>query len=203
MHDITKICADRLRAFTNENYGIKLRAAHAHELVAACFGYQSRAALLADTQYPLGNLRRAKVIVLSPTAPIDQRRQSLQELSPDLPDTYALAEEVYSALITEQWLLSQPWPTYEYLAISLADQYLRQQGMEKVYRAPVREDVKVEREPNSVCMVVSRFYQIPRTEGGVHEANVTTGIRLPRLAAHIGYADPEISVKIEDLGVRR
>ena len=40
--DIPKLCADSLRAFTKEKYGIKLKAAHAHEIVAAYLGYRSR-----------------------------------------------------------------------------------------------------------------------------------------------------------------
>lgn len=203
MQHITKLCAGHLRAFTNDNYGIKLKASHAHELVAAYFGYQSRAALLADTEHPLSNLRQASIIVLCPTAPINQRRQNLEGLSPDLPDTYTLAEGAYSGLISEKWVLSKPWPTYELLATFLADEYLRQKWMETIYRAPVREGVKVERADDGVQMIVFRFYQIPRDEGGVHEVNIITTIKLPRVAGHIGYANPEISVKTENLGVRR
>ena len=198
-HDITKLCADSLRAFTLNNYGIKLKSTHAHELVATFFGYQSRAALLADTKYPLSNLRQASILVLAPTAPIDQRRQCLEGLSPDLPDTYTLGEGAYSGLIAEKWLLSVPWPTFELLAKFLADEYLRQQKMENIYRAPVREGVKIEREDDSVRLIVLRFYQLITGSVTVREVNVTTAIVLPRVAGHIGYANPEISVKIEDL----
>lgn len=201
-HDITKLCADSLRAFTQDYYGIKLKASHAHELVAAFFGYQSRAALLADTAHPLSNLPKASIIVLCPTEPINQRRQNLQDLSPDLPDTYMLAEGAYLGLISEKLLLGKPWPTFELLATFLADQYLRQQNMERVYRAATGEGVKVEFEHDSVHLRVLRFYQLPREEGGVHEVNIITTIKLTRVAAHIGYAGPEISVNIEDLGVR-
>lgn len=203
MQHITKLCADHLRAFTNDNYGIKLKASHAHELVAAYFGYQSRAALLADKDYPLSNLRQANIIVLFPTAPIDQRRQSLQGLSPDLPDTYILAEGAYLGLVSEKWVLSKPWPTYELLATSIADQYLHQQNLERIYSRPIREGVKVEREQESTKLTVFRFYQLPRDAGGVHEVNIITTIKLPRVAGHIGYANPEVSVNTEDLGIRK
>lgn len=62
MQHITKLCADHLRAFVNDNHGVKLKASHAHELVAAFFGYKSRAALLADTRHPLSNLTSAALI---------------------------------------------------------------------------------------------------------------------------------------------
>ena len=44
--EITKACADSLRGFTQNNYGIQLKSSHAHELVAAYFGYSSRATIL-------------------------------------------------------------------------------------------------------------------------------------------------------------
>lgn len=203
MQHITKLCADHLRAFVNDNHGVKLKASHAHELVAAFFGYKSRAALLADTRHPLSNLRQAKILVLEPTAPIDQRRQSLQELPADLPNTHGLTEGVYGGLIAEKWLLGKIWPTYETLATFLADEYIRQQGLERVYRHPVREGVKVEREEDGVQLIVLRFYQLPLTEGGVQEVDIITTIKLARVAGHIGYTDPEISVKVENFGVRR
>lgn len=201
--NITKLCADSLRAFTIEKYGIKLKPSHAHQLVAAFFGYPSQNAMLADTKYPLRNLRQASIIVLNPTAPIDQRRKDLQGLSPDLPDTYTLAEGAYISLINEKMILRNLWPTYELLAAHLADDYLRQQRKEKIYRAPVREGIKIEHEDDFARLTIFRFYQIPLDNGPpVYETNVITTIRLPRIAAHIGYANPEISVKTEELGVR-
>ncbi len=44
--EITKACADSLRAFTQNNYGIQLKSSHTHELVAAYFGYSSNATIL-------------------------------------------------------------------------------------------------------------------------------------------------------------
>ena len=47
-HDIPKLCADSLRSFLSDNHGIKLKSGHAHEIVAAFFGYKSKISLLAD-----------------------------------------------------------------------------------------------------------------------------------------------------------
>ncbi|MCC6597765.1 MAG: hypothetical protein IT559_03135 [Alphaproteobacteria bacterium] len=197
-HDITKICADSLRAFTNDNYGIKLKPSHAHELVAAYLGYKSKAALLADTTAPISNLRQALYIVLAPTAPIDQRREELEELSSKLPDTYILSEGVYAGLISEKWLLRKPWPTYDMLAIALADEYLREQKMDYIHYKPTGEGVKIEDSHDSVLLTVTRFYQIPTYDGPpTHNTYLTTVIRLPRVAAHIGYGMPDISSTIE------
>src|SRR5690606_17794842 len=96
--DITKLCAASLPAFTLKNYGIQIKSAHAHELVAAYFGYKSRAPLLADTKRPICNLPLASILVMVPDSFIDQRRQELQGLSPELPDSYKLGEGVYVPL---------------------------------------------------------------------------------------------------------
>jgi hypothetical protein len=201
-HDIIKLCADSLRAFTLEKYGVKLKPSHAHELVPAFFGYSSKNAMLADTKYPISNISQAEIVVLAPTAPIDQRRKNLQGLSLDLPDTYTLAEGVYSGLISK-WPIRKPYPTYEILALSLADEGLRQQRLERTYRAPVGEGVKVKATDEGISLTVSRFYQIPTLDGLVHEANITTIINLPRIAAHIGYGRAHISVEVEPLGEDR
>lgn len=201
-HDITKICADSLRAFTNDNYGVKLKSSHAHELVAVYLGYKSKAALLADTTAPLNNLRQSLYIVLAPTAPIDQRRQELQDLSPDLPNTYILSEGVYAGLISEKLLLKKPWPTlwptHDLLASALTDEYLRQQKMEHIHYKPTGESVKVERTHEGLLMIVKRFYQIPTHDGPpTHNTYLTTSINLPRIAAHIGYGMPSATSVIE------
>ncbi|ALL06986.1 hypothetical protein AQ505_16735 [Pedobacter sp. PACM 27299] len=73
MLEITKACVDSLRTFTQNNYGIQLKSSHAHEIVAAYFGYSSRAALLADKKCPIGNLKDVEIIILhTPTPFVEQ-----------------------------------------------------------------------------------------------------------------------------------
>lgn len=98
-HDITKLCADSLRAVTLDKYGVKLKPTHAHELGAAFFGYPSKNTMLADTKYPISNLHLAKIVVMAPDDLIDQRRKDLEGLSPELPDSYALGEGVYACVL--------------------------------------------------------------------------------------------------------
>lgn len=97
--EITKRCADSLRSFSQNNFGIEIKSSHAHELVAAYMGYSSRAALLADSKCPITNLRQADILVLTPTAPIKERRNELKGLPENLPDD--LAEGVYLPLMTK------------------------------------------------------------------------------------------------------
>ena len=116
--DISKICADSLRTFSNEKYDIKLKPAHAHELVAAFFGYPTKNSMLADTKYPITNLAQAEIIVMIPDDDIDQRRKNLQGLSSELPDSYTLGEAVYDSLFSVEWWASPypPFRDYEKLA---------------------------------------------------------------------------------------
>ena len=118
MHNIPKLCADSLRTFTNKKYGVKLKAAHAHELAAAYFGYSSKNALLADKKYPITNLAQAEIIVMISDDVIDQRRKDLQGLPSELPDSYTLGEAVYTSLFSDEWWASQypPFRSYEKLA---------------------------------------------------------------------------------------
>ncbi len=205
MKHIVKLCADDLRTFINNNYSIKLKASHAHELVAAFFGYKSNAALLADTIAPISNLPQANIIVLAPSEPIDERRKQLQDLPLELPDNQVLGEIIYSTLLSNKYLVINPWPTYKRFAFALADEYLREQKVDKIYRKPIREGISIENADNHKYLLVSRFYQLPianATTFMVREIEITTCIKLPFIAGRIGYGKPEISVKIEKLGIR-
>ncbi len=197
--DIVKLCAASLRDFLKREHAIEeLKSSHAHELAAAFWGYKSKNALLADTKYPLENLPQARIMVLAPTAPIDERRAQLEGLPPFLPNNYILGAEMWAGLIAKkQWMLGKPWPTFEALAVSLADETLRQHMREEMHYKPTGEGVKVEHQGDSVLMTVTRFYQIPKGDGvSVDNRHMTLTITLPRVAGHVGYGQPETSIKI-------
>ena len=106
--EISKICADSLRSFAKENYETKLKAAHAHELVSAYFGYKTKNAMLADDQYPISRLNSSEVIILIPDEIIDDRRKKLEGLSENLPDSYSLGEAVFVPLfVTSRKFMNQ------------------------------------------------------------------------------------------------
>jgi hypothetical protein len=195
-HDITKLCADSLRALTLEKYGVKLKPTHAHELGAAFFGYPSKNAMLADTKYPVSNLRQAKIIVMAPDEFIDQRRKDLEGLSPELPNSYALGEGVYAALFSDQWWASSypPFKSFDKLArfvIENSDAFKR--AFQFYQNIPMHHIVDVKDTENDVVLTV--FHSHQTTEGEMLH-NGTTTIKLPRVAGHIGYGQPEVSVEI-------
>lgn len=99
-HDIVKLCADSLRSFTLEKYGIKLKAAHAHELTAAYLGYPSKNAMLADPTFTLDNLSQAKIIVMDPESFVGQRSKELEGLPPELINNHTLGRVIFSTLLS-------------------------------------------------------------------------------------------------------
>lgn len=196
MHqDIPKICADSLRTISNEKYGIKIKPAHAHELVAAFLGYSSKNALLADKEYPINKLGQAEIIVMTPDDFIDQRRQKLQGLSSELPDSYTLGEAVYGPLFSDEWWMSQypPFRSFEKLAKYLVENKDTYKEVFKFYRdIPIHHFVDVELAEDGVSLTVIHSH---RTSTGKMIGAGKTTINLPRVAGHIGYGKPLVSIE--------
>lgn len=192
-HDITKICADSLRSFLNEKYSIKLGTSHAHELVAAFFGYQSRAAMLADTKHSMRSLEKADFILLNPPTPfVDQRIKNLEGISPDLPSSIVLAEGVYSPIVTDKRFLNKTWPTLHDLAVALAED----RGHEKLRMFGVNPkdmswitDVEIRATESDALMTVALDHP---TGFGKRSSYAKVEIKLTRIAGNIGYGNPEV-----------
>jgi len=188
MEQITKLCADSLRSFSQNKFGIQIKSSHAHELVAAYMGYSSRAALLADSKCPITNLRQADILVLTPTAPIKARRAELKGLPENLPDD--IAEGVYLPLYDEKWILHKIWPTLEELGKGLADQHLKSKPAYFRDQRVQRQGVKLEFHNDELAIVVFREYVSPSLKLSLMR-NVTRGVvdvfYLKRMACHIGY----------------
>ena len=200
---LLKSCADSLRTFSKVKYDIKLKAAHAHELVAAFFGYSSKNTMLADTKYPISNMGQAEIIVMTPDVFIDQRREDLQELSSELPDSYTLGEAVYNFLFSDEWWASPypPFRSFEKLAKHLVENNDAYKNVFKVYRdIPMHHIVNVETSENGVTLTVLHSHRTSTEEMlGVGK----TTIKLQRVAGHIGYGKPQVSVEQWTGGARR
>ena len=198
-----KLCADSLRTFSKEKYDIKLKAAHAHELVAAFFGYSSKNTTLADTKYPISNMGQAEIIVMTPDVFIDQRREDLQELSSELPDSYTLGEAVYDFLFSDEWWASPylPFRSFEKLAKHFVENNDAYKNVFKVYRdVPIHHIVNVETSENGVLLTVLHSHG---TSTGEMLGVGKTTVKLRRVAGRIGYAKPQVSVKQWTGGARK
>jgi len=191
-HDITKTCADSLRSYLNDKHSIKLKSGHAHEIVAAFFGYKSKIALLADKQYPLSNLEKAEFIFLSPPTPfVDQRLKSLEDLPPGLPPSHILAEGIYPPIVAEKWILEKILPTFRDLALALAEERVQQHiGHWRMNPAPQWiTDVDIKATEADVLLTVT--FDSPMDAGKLSRY-CKVDIRLARIAGNIGYGEPDI-----------
>jgi hypothetical protein len=204
MHqDVSKICADSLRTISSEKYDSKIKPAHAHELVAAFFGYSSKNALLADRKYPVNNLDQAEIVVMISDDFIDQRRNELQGLSLELPDSYTLGEAVYGPLFTDEWWVSPypPFRSFEKLAKFFVEDNDTYQRVFKFYRdIPVHHYVGIKPSENEVLLSVIHSSQ---NSTGEMVGHGETTINLPRVAGHIGFSKPQVSVEQWTGGARR
>ena len=194
MHqDMLKLCADSLRTHTKEKYDLKLKSSHAHELVAAFFGYRTKNTMLADVKYPISNLSQAKIIVLISDDFIDQRRKNLEGLSPELPDSYALGEVVYASLFSNEIWSSQypPFRNFKTLAKFFTDNNDACRHVFRKYRnVTIHHLIDVKETEGSVFLTIT--YAHENTTGDLFGIGKNT-ICLPRIAGKIGYDNPNIS----------
>lgn len=191
-HDITKLCADSLRSFLSDNHSIKLKSGHAHEIVAAFFGYKSKISLLADEIYPLAKLDQAEFILLNPPVSfVDQRIQNLEGLAPDFPPSYILAEGVYSVITNDKGFLEKIQPSFNDLAIAFAKDRLQQHighlGMKPTPQWII--DVTSDTTEALALFTVSFNYS---TADGKQSRYSKIDIKFPRVAGNIGYGMPDI-----------
>lgn len=199
-HDITKLCAGSLRALTLEKCGVKLKPTHAHELVAAFFGYPSKNSMLADTKYPFSNIHLANIVVMAPDAFIDQRRKELENAPSELPDSYTLGEGVYAALFSNaQWASAfPPFRSFMSLVKFMAeDRGLIDSG--NLYGVPRHHILDVKEFSDSVLLAIKHAYKAD--DGNMYIDAVTT-VELPRVAGRIGFGLAKISEERRTGGAR-
>lgn len=119
---ISKLCADHLRSVHESDYGQKLKASHAREIVAAFFGYRSHAAQIAETDFPLSKIKEAAVMVPDVDR-ITQRIARLNDLPSNLPSAYELARILSDYLVDEDWFGGELW-LYESVENYVTEVYL-------------------------------------------------------------------------------
>lgn len=200
--DITKLCADSLRAFAENKYGVKLKSSHAHELVAGFFGYKSKAALLADSQHPLSNLRQAEFIVFDPSTTdfVSQRLldfgygHRLFDFGYGEPKAYPLADCFRATLKAEKWFAEKNFLTFREVAIHIAEQRLHQR-LKMLGINPASFEWNIDGN-----MMYWRDKGVAYLEAGVSYPTNSSEplwyskytIHVSRVAVNIGYGNPEV-----------
>ncbi|MBU2981024.1 hypothetical protein KO498_04275 [Lentibacter algarum] len=119
---ISKVCTEFLRNHHLSEYGQKLKATHAREIVAAFFGYKSHTGQLAEVDYPLEQIEQAAVMVPD-VARIGWRLARLNGLPSNLPSAYELARILAEFLVEEGWFGGNVW-LYETVENYVLEVYL-------------------------------------------------------------------------------
>lgn len=86
----------------------RLRSSHAHELVAAYFGYGTAAALQTEIEFPLSEIEQASILIPD-VARMDQRRKKLKKLPLELPSSAELARHVSAYLVQAKYFNGEIW----------------------------------------------------------------------------------------------
>lgn len=202
--EISKICADSLRSLSIDKYGVKLKASHAHELVAAYFGYPKKNTMLADEKYPITNLGKAEVIVMISPDMIDKRREELKSLSIDLPGSYDLGEAFYSALFQDHELYSSnmaPFKSMEHLVAYFVSNSEHWKNVFKILgKIEVKNIIKVEENEDFVKVLAIHTSQVSENE---LQGFGQTTFSLKRVTGKIGFEDPEYQIEQWTGGLRK
>ncbi|MBK24695.1 MAG: hypothetical protein CME70_11925 [Halobacteriovorax sp.] len=202
--DFSKLCADSLRNFTKENYNIKLKAAHAHELVAAYFGYNSRNAMISDKRFPIGKLCEAEVIVMISDKEIDARRSELKDLSAEIPDSYTLGEAVYTPLFKDLSLYKSEFPlfrSFERFAKYFVENSQRwKDTIKKLGDFQYEHIVSALEHDDRVVIKVVHTSKVSEVE---YIENGETILTLPRIAGKIGFGPLQVKIISKAGGERR
>lgn len=190
-HDITKLCADSLRAYA-QNKLIQLKASHAHEIMAAFFGYKSKIALLADKEYPLTNLNQADIIIFPPyndvaNSVFKKRQNDLQIYEVDQYDVSNVVSDILKNA-----------PVYNQSLRAIARDAARHRLIERFKMLGIDPDqlnliVEVTDSNISgseVSFTVSIDYI--SDEGVKTQRDSTMIVNFSRIAGHVGFKNPNV-----------
>lgn len=204
----SKFCADSLRRYFLSK-SIKLKPTHAHELVAAFFGYKSHAALLMDKLYPISELEAAQILVPDLNL-MDERRQDLKGLPPELPETRDIAGVIISALETERYFLGEIW-LYSSFTDYISEVYLVDNDPDisdclsgemadtnaEFSDFPSYEEPEIRSSKDSVLIQVNGEYVGTPMEDKPFSSDTidfNVSVLLVRAAGKVAFLEPELSV---------
>lgn len=203
----SKICSDTLRGWCPE-----IKASHARELVAAFFGYKSHAALLADSRNSIEFLSIAAIIIPDEYA-IDERRASLNGLPDSVLDSYSLIEGLIQDLQDCEFFTGEIWERDdldEFIIEKYLPEHLDAFALEDELKDLIAEtnadfyDVEYEyahvkqTDKGFVITVNGKFYGEHDKDSGKpfcgDTINLEVVIELNRVAGHVFFEEPEITV---------
>lgn len=204
---IKKQCADHLRVSYTAATGARLSAGHAHELVAAFFGYPTAAALQAEVAYPIDELPRADVLIPD-LATLEARRLGIAGLPADLPDADTIASALEEFLSTSGGFSGDVWHTWdlkEYIdtdfmqpnAMRIEDDLSGEIGITNAFFDELYvEDVEISRNADGMTAVATGSLNGESDpDRAFHGDKIafTTHITFELVAGRVGFTKPEVS----------
>ncbi len=204
---IQKQCADHLRLHYNAITGGRLSSGHAHELVAAFFGYPTAAALQAEQTCPLDELPKAEVLIPN-LATLEARRLGIASLPVNLADADAIATLLEEFLVSSGSFTGDVWHTWnlkEYVdthfmqpnANMIEDALSSEIGLTNAFFDELNvEDVDILRHTDGLTAVVTGSLNGDSDpDRAFHGDKIafTTHIVLDLVAGRIGFAKPEVT----------
>lgn len=204
---IQKQCADHLRAFYAAATGRRLSAGHAHELVAAFFGYPTAAALQSEAAYPIDELPRADVLIPD-LVKLEARRLGISGLPADLPDANAIASSLEEFLSASGAFSGNVWHTWnleDYIntdfmqpnAMMIEDALSGEIGLTNAFFDELYvEDVDISRSEDRLTAVATGSLNGDSDpDRAFHGDKIAfvTHIELNLVAGRIGFARPEVT----------
>jgi hypothetical protein len=201
---IHKDCADHLRS-TYSNGGNKLGAGHAHELVAAYFGYTNAAALRTEAKYPVADLGDASILI--PNIPLMEKRMGELKGLPPLPSADELASNLSAFLVSNGDFSGEVWHTRkleQYIEESfIQDQFLsilddvsgETASTNAYFDELIVDEVEVSATTDAVMVKVSgdlNGENDPDKPFSGDKIVFTTDITLQRVAGRVAFMSPEL-----------
>lgn len=204
---IQKQCADHLRVHYTAATGGRLSSGHAHELVAAFFGYGTAAAQQAERRYPLGELPRADILIPD-LAALEARRRGIAGLPADLAEADAIATLLEDFLSAAGHFSGQVWHTWnlrEFVdtdfmqpnAVMIEDALSGEIGLTNAFFDELYvEEVEISRSDDGLTAVVTGSLNGDSDpDRAFHGDKIAfeTHIALDLVAGHVGFAKPEVT----------
>lgn len=204
---IHKDCADHLRQYVSAA-GATLGAGHAHELVAAFFGYGTGAGLRAESSYPIEQLPEADVLVPD-VGMLHQRTQYIAELPDEIRDIDEVVSVLCSFLQAKGHFSGEIWRT-EDLAEYVKDDYLPTHHMLTImdelsgemaetnasFDGPDFDEASVESNEDGVKVTVTGVLEgdtdLDRPFSG-DKINFTCEVAFDLVAGRVAFRRPDIS----------
>jgi len=204
---IHKDCADHLRQFVSAA-GATLRAGHAHELVAAFFGYGTGAALRAESSYSIAQLSEADILIPDAET-LHQRTQDMPELPDEARDVDSVVTALCDFLRTQGHFSGEVWRT-EDLAEYVKDDYLPTHHMLTImdelagemaetnasFDGPDFDEATIESDEDGVKVTVTGVLEgdtdLDRPFSG-DKIDFTCEVAFDRVAGRVAFRRPDVS----------